>query len=1061
MFFTPELVECARRNAAGEMRDTQRQAVEATAPWQSLSDMALWSLMFGPTLPRAWLVCSGGGACLACGRPNAIYGWRSDPFNIPWKVCCPHCGAQFPTNDFGAFYQSGLDAGGVFDLAQADRALLFNTEHPDPADPLHRIGVDDGYGYDTGERSYRFIAYYLIRGPWKQGVLHGIRTLALAYLLTGERGYAHRALILLDRVADLYPQFDFSTQTLPPDECSGSAGYVSIWHDACIETQHMALAYDIVRDAVDGDDALIAFLAARAHAGGLPNHKDSAAAIRRNIEDGLLRHPLAHLAKIHCNFPATEVTQIIMMSILDEPGTREEVTRLLDVLIAGATTVDGLTGEKGLDGYASGTISELARGLALFTRGHPDLLPELLRRHPKLDRSWRFYIDTWVDETYYPHIGDGGSFTSRAPHYHGLVGFGADPNSLLPSPYPFFMALYQATGDPLYIQILYCMNGRQLDGLPHDIFSPDPEAFRRTVAEVIARHGARFRAGSVNLREWCLALLRADSGAPTRTAWLTYDSGGNHGHHNALNLGLYAYGLDLMPDFGYPAVQFSGHDGAKVGWYAQPAAHNTVVVDGQRQAAGYAAIRGRTTSWIETPALRLIRASAPEAGFNRYTFDGANHERICFYFSAPGAIHRVEIFAMGGDGDWQSVFRDDFTRESLGPDWQVVSGEWAIQDGILTGWGIVLCTRRFPGNQRVVYQASGGADAGTRGVNLAADDRAAGSCLFFAFQTGRTGRSALYLGSTTLIADAAPIAAPDALVEMDCIFHGIRYQQRMNGMLVQDYTQPANDVQFERTIGMMECAHGQGYLLDIFRVVGGTEHVKYQHSACAEMTLTGLTLTEFPPDVAGAPMRARQLDVHAAPGWIAYWRIDDEGMAPGDAVHLRLIDCTSGAEAGRLEQWVSTPCDTPFDVTWIPALQVQRRMATPPLSSAFVAVIEPYRGQPIIAGASRVTVTTPDGLPYPDAVVGIEVRLTDGARDLWLAADTENPLGRQPAFNTIGALCLPELCLKTDADICVLRLDAVGRPRSATLNGGRYLAIGETTYANPTPGEPCTLDLTI
>ena len=61
-------------------------------------------------------------------------------------VQCPHCHELFPKNDFEKFYRSGLDAHGVFDTTRADRSLLYNTEHPDPKDPLHAFGVDDGEG---------------------------------------------------------------------------------------------------------------------------------------------------------------------------------------------------------------------------------------------------------------------------------------------------------------------------------------------------------------------------------------------------------------------------------------------------------------------------------------------------------------------------------------------------------------------------------------------------------------------------------------------------------------------------------------------------------------------------------------------------------------------------------------------------------------------------------------------------------------------------------------------------------------------------------------------------
>jgi hypothetical protein len=50
-----------------------------------------------------------------------------------------------------------------------------------------------------------------------------------------------------------------------------------------------------------------------------------------------------------------------------------------------------------------------------------------------------------------------------------------------------------------------------------------------------------------------------------------------------MNLGLFALGLDLMPDFGYPPVQFGGWGSARSLWYHMTAGHNTVVVDGQSQ----------------------------------------------------------------------------------------------------------------------------------------------------------------------------------------------------------------------------------------------------------------------------------------------------------------------------------------------------------------------------------------------------------------------------------------------------------------------------------------------
>ena len=74
-----------------------------------------------------------------------------------------------------------------------------------------------------------------------------------------------------------------------------------------------------------------------------------------------------------------------------------------------------------------------------------------------------------------------------------------------------------------------------------------------------------------------------------------------------MNLGLFAKGLDLMPDFGYPPVQYGGWSSPRAQWYTTTAAHNTVVVDGANTHGG----AGQSTLWAETPSLRAMRASGP------------------------------------------------------------------------------------------------------------------------------------------------------------------------------------------------------------------------------------------------------------------------------------------------------------------------------------------------------------------------------------------------------------------------------------------------------------------
>lgn len=691
-FFPSRLVEAAGRNVeqypwAAEMR---AGIVANAQPWLDLSDDDLWALMFGATITRSWMVWSNG-HCPSCEQGVPMYNWRMDALRRPWKVWCPHCSEAFPKNDFGAFYRSGLDEHGVFDPGRADRSLLFNAEHPDPDDPLHQFGVDDGEGFVQGEKRWRFIGAYLIYGQWKQAVLGGIRHLAAAHVVTGDRRYAHKACILLDRVADVYPTFDFKTQALVY-ESAGAAGYVSTWHDACEETREMVLAYDQVVEGLADDAELVAFLSAKSRQNGLENPKASLDDIRRNIEDRILRDAITSSHKIMSNYPRTPVALITTHAVLGWPANRAELQPMIDAMLDQATAVDGVTGEKGLAGYSAFTIQALGLFLEQFARIDPTFLATQLGRHPRLAETYRFHIDTRCLGKYYPLSGDTGSFAHPMPEYAGLQ-LRRD-SGIEPSMFSFLHRLFRQTGDAAYVQVLYEANDSSSEGLPHDLFCEDAAAVQEDVAAAIAQHGLVPTLGSVNKQQWHIALLRSGHGAHARAAWIDYDSGGGHSHADGLNLGLFAHGLDLMPDFGYPPVQFGGWGSPRATWYTSTAAHNTVLVDGQRHADA----AGQTTLWIDAPDLHAIRASAPGLTggpqFERtvaqvdvddrsfYVLDvfrvigGADHAK--FMHSHFGTVQTTGLSLQPAEDFGGGTQMRDFRRDpSPRPGWTV---DWTIED---------------------------------------------------------------------------------------------------------------------------------------------------------------------------------------------------------------------------------------------------------------------------------------------------------------------------------------------------------------------------------------------
>jgi hypothetical protein len=687
-FFPPELISRAQVNTQKYSwgNKAMKNIVAQAEPWIGLSDDELWSLMFSHTLERAWMVWSDG-YCPACKKDVVMYNWKINAWKQPWKLQCPNCGQLFPKNDFYKFYLSGLDENGIFQHHLADRSLLYNTEHHDPADPLYKFGVDAGMGYSDGKHTWHFISTYLVYGQWKQVVLAGIENLANAYVVTGDPVYACKAGILLDRLADLYPNFDFRTQGWMYEKINYSWGYISYWQQTGEELQTIALAYDKVRGNWPSNQPLTRFLSRKAQQYKLENPKSSHADIQRNIENHILRDSLNHLTKIRNNYPLQEIAVTYVKTILDWPEKRDEIIAEIKQWMEKAVHIDGVTGEKG--GYSSLGLNHILSFLGHYDRVEPGFLRKMIGFLPNLRKTYRFHIDTRVLEAYNILPGDGGTF-GRKEGYR--IQFSRNPG-LDTSAYSFFWKLYQITGDPIYVQILYRENSYKLDGLPYDVFCENPEELQRRVKEVIDQLGTKIQSVSTDKKQWHLAILHSGKGDNARALALDYDSGGRHGHKDGMVLSLYAKGLDLMPDLGYPPVQFGGWETQQVKWYYRTAAHPTVVVDGKDNNG-----TGKTTLWAKGEQFRAVRASGANLingkQFERtatlidisdsdfYVLDifrvvgGKDHAK--FMHSYFGTI-RTEGLSLkaGQDYGFGTLMRNFQTDTSAEPGWSV---DWKIED---------------------------------------------------------------------------------------------------------------------------------------------------------------------------------------------------------------------------------------------------------------------------------------------------------------------------------------------------------------------------------------------
>ncbi len=590
----------------------QEAAIAASEPWASKRDDELWEMVTSQELPRDIHTNKEAG-CPSCGdgiRPYGNYPWKAAG---DWKLQCPNCGDILPRNDFWAYHKSSLDEHGFFRRELGDPSLLFNADHPDPKDPLHRVYVDDGYGLtDEKGAHHRFIAHYNSLIQWA-GIRQALTDLTGAYSLTSDPRYAHKAAVLLDRIADVYPDMDYEPLSKMGFEHShGGSGrgriLGRIWEAGA--AQGMAEAYDIIYDGIQGNAELVEFIARKAQDNNLGD-KGSTEAICRHIEDNLLLEILESVkdGRIAPNFGGRKVTVVIAATALDRPavstewidwifqpdfpGPADPGGHSLSWGLSEGIDRDGMGGECG--GYGLGWTRRMI-GFPGVLAGYPDYTGhDLVAEFPKLKQCFLIEPRLMCLDATMPPYGDAGSTGSW-----NRVGSATT-----------FALGYRLYRDHRMAELAwrYAEGDRAALRLPEDIFEDDPDALATQIAQA-AREGA-FRLRCEHQGRYGQLVLQTDEpdAATGRAIWMVFGSGLGHRHQDALNLGLYAKNIDMLPDLGYP--EYTGAWPQRIAWTAHTISHNTLLIDDLRQTG--ANNGGQITLFACEPPVRVTEVTAPEA----------------------------------------------------------------------------------------------------------------------------------------------------------------------------------------------------------------------------------------------------------------------------------------------------------------------------------------------------------------------------------------------------------------------------------------------------------------
>lgn len=505
-YYTPAKVAAARQNVqqyswAKSLRDS---AVIKADKYLAKGHQFLWEMVPGPNLPRSYGVNQTLGSPIT-GREIDKFGnypYKADPLNEPWKIVDPSSGYKFPTNDFGAYYRSGIDEHGIFQPNLADRSLLVNTLYPEKGPTW---GVDDGFGWvdDKGDR-YTFIAYYTHWFVWYGStamIQDAIQSFRDAYLYTGDAKYARAGAILLDRVADVYPDMDtmLHDKTIFLNSHGGTGlgkAVGSIWETILVKD--FISAYDAFYPVMD-DPLVTSFLDEKASLFRLTNSKGAGSAVRRNIEDGIIRqvYPAVKAGQIRGNDGMHQSALAMAAVVYDTmPETKQWLDftfqtggNILNTLIS-VVDRDG-NGNEASPGYNALWLSTYQL-TADILEGY-DLYPEAdLYENVKFRKMFSAFYPLILSEKYTANIGDNGST-------------GSPGISLLKM--ADMVKAFDKFGDPIYAQLAYFLNGNRADGIHMDVFTSNPNEIADRIRSVVAQHGP-LNMASTNMTGYGFTALR-------------------------------------------------------------------------------------------------------------------------------------------------------------------------------------------------------------------------------------------------------------------------------------------------------------------------------------------------------------------------------------------------------------------------------------------------------------------------------------------------------------------------------------------------------------------------
>ena len=661
MLYTDKMIENARYNLSHFQwgKELLKETLEEADKYLDKVD-TFYDLIPSEGLPRSYQNCTVVSPdAIKCHCPNCDvdidkkYGnYVYDALNMPWKIACPHCKAVFPTNDFALLYKRGLDEKGVYHrslaykrnaeaVARGEKDALVNELYPEKGATWM---VDDGFGWSPTSGTYgtKDMVQYAPIAKYVHLFWYGAAThntinklcnpiakvlvhMRDAYLFTGEEKYGRAGAILLDRVADVYPDYDITKVSLNYHNSHGGgfSGKVVGSIQEYYLTEILIRCFDAFKPMYD-DAEVVAFLSGKAKSLNLDNPKSSGDLIYQNMQKGI---PFAiidglYSASIHGNFGLHQKIAALTAVALDkQPESKdlirwiaakggEEYRKVIDPIFGkeynsrckgyGGEMATKYEAEIDRDGFG-GEISisynnfwfkgtEVAEVLQDYDTSILDL-----NSNPKIIKMYDSFIRMTLGAGYSMLPGDGGAVGSGK--------FICFPDEAIRG--------YILTRNPRLAQNFYAYVNGDLENYKLNPFYDLKEILPQIRADV-EKYG-ELKLESQNLTGYGLAVVRdgdCKDGKETRyDNWMYYGRTVlSHAHRDMLHMGIDAYGFNYMVDLGNP--EFKSLSANRYEWIKHTLSHNTVVVDDLMQEEVYT---GTPLHFDASDKVKVIDAACSDA----------------------------------------------------------------------------------------------------------------------------------------------------------------------------------------------------------------------------------------------------------------------------------------------------------------------------------------------------------------------------------------------------------------------------------------------------------------